>query len=138
MRYIFTLILLFVSNMSHAATVYKLDLTYSKIINNHDPMLYEVESADWSNAVTFEAGIETQGKLFYLEPNFHFESCYSKVCAVGLQFETGIRAANWLSFMYQHHSRHSADRMNDSDSVTRYPLYDAVGVRISFITGGKL
>ncbi len=96
-------------------------------------MLPDIESKDWSTAVTFESGIETDNKRFYLAPVFHFESAYSKVVAVGLQFEAGLRVYPWLNLMAQHHSRHAADRENGSGSVTRYPLYDTIGVRIKFV-----
>ncbi len=96
-------------------------------------MLPDIESKDWTTAVTFEGGIESDNKRFYLEPTFHFESAYQKVTSVGLLFETGVRLTPYLNLMYQHHSRHSADQMNGSGSETRYPLYDAVGIRIRFV-----
>lgn len=96
-------------------------------------MLADVESKDWTAAVTMEAGIQSDNKLFYFAPTFHFEECFQKVCSVGLLFTTGINMTPWAAFEYSHHSRHSADRLNSSESDTRYPLFDAVGLRLRFV-----
>lgn len=126
-------ITLLTTTAGHAATVYKLDLTYSKVVNDHDFTLPEVESKDWGAAVRFEAGIRSDNKLFYLEPTFLFNSCYSKVCTGGLEIEDGMNALSWLSIMHRHRSYHSFDTLNGSGSTTRYELFDSVGIRVRFV-----
>lgn len=119
-----------------APKVYKLDLSYGKIIHNADPMMYEVGHNDWTTNVRLQAGIES-GRWF-LEPHFHFESAYSKVMSVGLFFKTGLRITDNVDVSWIHHSRHIADRSSKSTYVTddtnyttdvsrrKYPLWDSV------------
>lgn len=119
------------------AGVYKLDLTYSQIVHNNDALVPDVPTDQWGQQVQLELGIrEPLG--FFLEPNVHFETAYQKVETVGLQFRTGFFLTNWLDVEWQHHSRHSADRTNSYGEAhpgvsTKYPLFDAAGVRIHFI-----
>lgn len=116
-----------------APSVYKLDLTYSKIVNNRDLQAYDIPHSQWTTAVTFEAGIAA-GR-YYLEPNFHFENAYQKVTTVGLEFHHGINLTSWLSLEHYHHSQHRADNLPSTGSETAYPLKDFIGVRIRFIPG---
>lgn len=119
--------------------VYKLDLSYARILHNSDPMLV-IPHKDWSDAVNIELGVQT-GR-FFLDANPHFESAYHKVTTVGLLFHTGFEITPWLDLEWTHHSRHTADTPNSYAVVqtaqsARYPLYDSVGLRIHFIPDAR-
>jgi hypothetical protein len=119
--------------------VYKLDLSYARIIHNTDPMLIDVPNKDWSDAVNIDAGV--QAGRFYLDANPHFENAYHKVTAVGLLFHTGIELNKYFDFEWTHHSRHSADRVNSYEGAdtrtAKYPLFDSIGIRLHFIPDAR-
>lgn len=122
-----------ISSAALSANIYRLDLTYSKIINDHDFTMPDVESKDWGAAARVEIGIRSDNKLFYLEPTFFFNSCFQKICTAGLGIEDGVNVLPWMSIMHIHRSYHSLDRLNGSGSETRYELFDSIGVRIRFV-----
>ncbi len=120
--------------------VYKLDLSYARLVHNSDPMMIDVPSRDWGDAVNIDIGVEAD--RFFLDANPHFESAYHKVTSVGLYFRSGFRITNWLDVEWTHHSRHSADRPNTyadtpNGQAAQYPLYDSVGLRVHFIPDAR-
>lgn len=124
-----------------APRVYKLDLSYARLLHNSDPMVPDIKHEDWGDAVNLDIGV--QAGRFYLDASPHFESAFHKVTTVGLLFQTGFEIASWLDLEWTHHSRHSSDRTNaygtGGDQTpgylnsARYPLYDSVGVVVHFI-----
>lgn len=114
--------------------IYKLDLSYQRIIQNNDPMLENIPGDAWGDAVSMDMGVEV-GR-FYLDANPHFESAYQKVTAVGLLIHAGFRIFDWLDLEYSHHSRHSADSTNSYSPYEiqskKYPLFDSAGIVIHF------
>jgi hypothetical protein len=121
--------------LAAAPRVYKLDLSYYKIINNRDLQAQEIESKDWTTAVTFDAGI--QAGRYYLEPTFHFESAFQKVTTVGLEIHHGFNINEWFAIEHFHHSQHRADNLPTNNSETAYPLQDFIGVRVHFIPDAR-
>lgn len=131
--------LFFCQNAHALPKVYKLDLSYARILHNSDPMLVMPHKA-WDDAVNIDVGVQT-GRWF-LDANPHFESAHNKVTTVGLLFHTGFELTRYLDLEWTHHSRHTADSPNSyadnqKPQSARYPLLDTVGLRIHFIPDAR-
>lgn len=130
-KFLVALVALFLTSSAYSGPrVYRLGVTMGEIINNHDPMAPDIESKDWTTAFQWRVGLNW-GR-WYMDNNIHYESAFKKITTVGWEFENGIILGP-VDIAWQHHSRHTADRQNGYMSETRYPLFDAVVVRLNII-----
>ena len=141
MNKFFPLLLLAFSGAASAdPRVYKLDLSYEKLLTNQDPMVPDIPQEAWGDSVSITFGV--QAGRFYLDGGPNFQSAYAKVTTVALEFHAGFELFSWLDLDYYHLSRHSSDRKNSYEEQPatpdylkygKYPLVNAVGFVIHFI-----
>lgn len=76
--------------------------------------------------------VKYDGWRLYLDNKTYFDSAASHVRHGGLIFETGFSTPYVpLDVFYSHHSRH----IMEDTRLTRFPVYDAIGIRINIIGG---
>ena len=126
-------------NTTKAVKITTFSLDLMKIKNNRDPMLADIPSEEFGYHVAMNTGLEVWSTLFY-NSSMGFETAYSKVMAVGWEYNWGIHLFPYLDLFAHHHSRHSADRPNSAqlhpaakNIEHRFPVEDFYGIRINFL-----
>lgn len=131
MRFL-VLIMLLLSTVSLAEPrVYHLSLSGGELIHNRDPILPEVPMGKWGSAVRWEIGLEWS--YVFWDNRISYESCYEKICTASWAYKLGYMVTEHIDIYWEHKSQHTFDRLNVYDKIERYPLQDAVMLRINFV-----
>lgn len=111
--------------------VYHLSLSVGELIHNREPMLPSVPMDKWGTAVRWEIGLEWN-RAFW-DNRIAYESCYQKICTASWAYQLGYMVTKNIDVYWEHKSQHTFDRPNAYERVDRYPLQDAVMLRVNFI-----
>ena len=111
--------------------VYHLSLSGGELIHNREPMLPEVPMNKWGTAVRWEIGLEWN--YVFWDNRIAYESCYSKICTASWTYQLGYIVNKNIDIYWEHKSQHTFDRLNNYGKVDRYPLQDALMIRVNFI-----
>jgi hypothetical protein len=126
------LFLLFFSTVSLAKPrVYHLSLSGGELVNNREPMLLEVPMDKWGTAVRWEIGLEWN--YVFWDSTIAYEACYEKICTASWSYKLGYMINEHIDIYWEHKSQHTFDRLNVYGKIDRYPLQDALMLRINFI-----
>lgn len=115
--------------------VYHLGLSVGELIHNREPMLPNIEHKDWGTAVKWEIGL-SWNKAFW-DSIIHYESCYDKICTASWEFSLGVSITQYIDIYWAHKSQHTFDQMNSFRVPDKYPLQDAIMMRINFINENR-
>jgi hypothetical protein len=120
-----TLALLAFWASAHAGVIHDASLEYS--LFTHDPVLLELPNNIGKDAIALNMNLALLGPLYW-DNQVHMINAYPGPSPkwVGWLFETGLRF-QVLDVFYRHHSQHAMDGVGP---LGRFPVQDALGVRV--------
>lgn len=125
------LTLLLASNIQ-AAEYIKLkefSLQTGRLDDNRDPYFKLVDHEQWKGFVANNFNLDlvrADGWSLYWHNQVHTEGTESQLRSVGWRWEAGVNLGDKLEIFHEHHSRH----LMDVTGETRFPLYNAYGIKI--------
>jgi hypothetical protein len=118
------------------ASLDKLSLDASRFGCNRDPMTPGIPCTDYKGRIQLNWDVGLLNDILKWENQIHTEGTDAKLMAVGWQYRLVLPMPGGLELFMSHHSRHTMDHAQPTiagrDKPERYPVEDAVGLRVIF------
>lgn len=125
------------SEPSYGLGLSKLDIEYQQFNkDNRDPYAPQY-TGEWREGAAILMDISAL-RWLYWNNRIHMETTdgSGRATGTGWQWEGGIHVSEWIDVFQYHHSRHLLDEPSPVTDPHKFPVENAIGVRVHLL-GGK-